>query len=76
MNEQEILDLCCDELGLERARITDKDGFRWTIAYDNPWFSIQMLKLEKLLHEKTTRPIDLRSETAHDKNRRVERTGR
>ncbi len=72
---------CCLDLGLQPlVTLIEVKGFRWTLEYtqspNHPDFGNGMIKLERLLQERTGRPIDLRLEAKEDKNKRVERTGR
>lgn len=63
----------CLELSLEPPTIIATDGFRWTLGTVTDQFSRQMIKLERLLHTKTGRPIDLRLEAAEDRAKRMQR---
>lgn len=76
---ERLISSCCAELGLQEnvkvVMVTNR--WRWTLDYEQdpnkPDFGMGMIKLERLLQEKTKRPIDLRLEAEIDKNRRKER---
>lgn len=60
---------------MDAPTLLARDGFRW-ILDDYPGLGPNMIKLERLLHKKTGRPIDLRVATKEDRNKRDTRTGR
>lgn len=69
---------CLKTLGLQDdIKLLETNGFRWLIEYKQnpafPDFGKSMIKLERLLQEKTRKPIDLRLEDEADKNKRVQR---
>lgn len=71
--------MACVSLGLQTNAkvIAVTNRWRWTIELDQapgfPDFGTNMIKLEKLLQERLKRPIDLRLESAADKNMRKKR---
>lgn len=50
-----------------------QNRWRWTIEFESKDFYRHLLKLEKLLQERTGRPIDIRLESQEDKMRRKQR---
>ena len=78
MTNQEMLTLCCVAVGLQDdVRLVDANGLRWTLEYEQnpsyPDFGRGMIKLEKMLQEKTHKLIDLRLQAKADKNKRFDR---
>ncbi len=73
-----LLSECCYDLHLQpEVRLIEVNGFRWNLEYEqNPNyldFAKNMIKLERMLQEKTGRPIDLRLDSEADKNKREKR---
>lgn len=73
-----LLLAACKELGLqEDIELRDFNGLKWTLEYvqssNHPDFSRNMIKLERMLQEKTGKPIDLRLQPKADKNKRFDR---
>lgn len=59
----------CNELDIATPGLISTDGFRWTLK-EYEGLGPHMIKLERLLHASTGRPIDLRLETISDGNKR------
>lgn len=78
MDEADVLKGGCYALGLQQdVQIVAIHGFRWTLDYEqspiHPDFANNMIKLERLIQERTGRPVDLRLEAESDKNKRAKR---
>lgn len=76
MEDRSLRDLAklsdaCTELGIETPGLVKVDGFRWTLA-EYEGLGPSMIKLERILHKTTGRPIDLRLEPLSDGNKRKE----
>lgn len=61
----------CTELSMETPELVEVAGFRWVLK-DYPGLGPRMIQLERLLHRKTGRPIDLRTQEISDGNKRKE----
>lgn len=76
---ERLIYACCAELGLQEdiKVIMVQNRWRWTLEFEqsknHPNFVLNMLKLERLLQERTKRPIDLRLEAEQDKMNRKKR---
>lgn len=73
-----MLTFACHDLGLQPdVKLIASVGFRWILEYKQdqkyPDFGRGMIRLERLLQERTGRPIDLRLESEEDKNKRMKR---
>lgn len=73
MSDQEYLDQACAEVGVLPVKIVSAKGLRWHVENPYPDFYKEILKIERLLHKKTGKPIDLRLDEKKDKNKRFDR---
>jgi hypothetical protein len=76
MNQQDVLEKACDELGVMVPQIISTKGWRWTITQPSDNFFHHALKLERIIQRNTKRPIELLFEPQADKNKRAGRNGR
>lgn len=75
MTPQQYMTKACEDLNLPQPAILETNGFRWTLK-DEPELGPRLIRIERKLHELTGKPIDLRTETKDDRNKRMQRTGR
>lgn len=73
-----ILNEALSELGLQQnIKIVEIKGIRWSLDFDQdptkPDVVTNLLKLEKLLKQKTRKTVDIRLPEKKDKNNRQER---